>query len=90
MLKVSRGFTVLWASAVVVVTYLLSLICLNFACKQLDIGVAYAIWTGSGAVLVATIGVLAFHEPLGAGRALGLLLVIGGVALLLVLEGRLA
>jgi multidrug transporter EmrE-like cation transporter len=89
MLKISQGFTVLWASLVMVPAYVLSLVFLNYACRHLDISVAYAIWTGSGATLVATIGVLAFDEPLGAGRALGLLLVICGVLVLLGLERNL-
>lgn len=86
MLKLSKNFSVLWADLVMATAYVLSLVFLNFACKQLDISVAYAVWTGSGAALVATIGVLAFHEPLGIGRIVGFLLVVCGVVVLLGLE----
>jgi multidrug transporter EmrE-like cation transporter len=86
MLKASRGFTLLVPSAVTVVAYALSAVFLGAATKRLDISLAYAIWTGSGAAGVALIGALAFHERLGVGRAVGLALVICGVAVLLGLE----
>jgi multidrug transporter EmrE-like cation transporter len=82
-LKVSRGFSVHWATAITVVGYVLSLLFLNVACKRLDISLAYAVWTGSGAALVALVGVLILGEPLGLARGCGLSLVVGGVALLL-------
>jgi multidrug transporter EmrE-like cation transporter len=87
MLKASHSFTLFWPSLVTVVAYLLSAVFLAGACQRLDISLAYAIWTGSGATGVALIGVLVFHERLGAGRAVGLSLVICGVVVLLALEG---
>lgn len=86
MLKLARGFVLTWASAVMAVAYVLSLVCLNAACRQLDLSFAYAVWTGSGATLVALIGVLVFHEPLGLARALGFLLVSSGLVVLLGFE----
>jgi multidrug transporter EmrE-like cation transporter len=85
-LKAARGFSVPWASSIVVLAYALSLVCLERACRSLDISLAYTVWTGSGASLVALIGICVFREPLGPARALGLLLVIGGVVLLLGFE----
>jgi small multidrug resistance pump len=89
-LKLSRGFTVLPASCVTVVAYVLSLISLNLACKNLDISTAYAIWTGSGSALVALVGVCVFDERLSAGRAAGFALVVAGVIMLFGLEQRAA
>jgi multidrug transporter EmrE-like cation transporter len=86
MLKLAPGFVLTWASAVMAVAYVLSLVCLNLACKQLDLSLAYAIWTGSGATLVALIGVLVFREPLGLARALGFLLVVSGLVVLIGFE----
>jgi multidrug transporter EmrE-like cation transporter len=88
MLKVSQGFTLFWPTLVTVVAYILSLVFLNLACKHFDISVAYAVWTGSAAAAVALIGVFVFHERFGGARAVGLSLVIGGVVVLLALEGR--
>ena len=86
MLKLAPGFTRPWASLVMAVAYVLSLVCLNLACKELDLSLAYAIWTGSGAALVALICVVAFGEPLSLERGLGILLVIAGVSVLLGFE----
>src|SRR5438045_3477692 len=86
MLKVSRGFTVLWPSVITVVAYTLSLVFLNFACRHFDLSVAYAVWTGTAAVMVALIGFIVFHERLGAARAMGLGLVVCGVVVLIGLE----
>jgi multidrug transporter EmrE-like cation transporter len=83
MLKVSKGFTVPWASVVLVLSYLASLGCLNLACRQLALSTAYPVWTGLGGTLVALIGVTVFGEPLGPARAVGVSLVILGVALVL-------
>ena len=89
-LKLSRGFTAPLASCVTVVAYVFSLISLNLACKQLDLSIAYAIWTGSGSALVALIGVCAFNERLSVGRAAGFALLVAGVVLLFGLEQRAA
>jgi small multidrug resistance pump len=88
MLKVAAGFTRPWASAVMALSYLLSLLFLNLACRHLDLSLAYAIWTGSGATLVAIIGVFVFREPLSIERAIGFLLVIAGLVVLLGFEPR--
>jgi small multidrug resistance pump len=83
MLKFSNGFSVRWASAAMLIAYVGSLVCLSGACKGLAVSLAYPIWTGLGGTLIALIGVLCFKEPLGVGKALGVALVIAGVALLL-------
>jgi multidrug transporter EmrE-like cation transporter len=90
MLKLSNGFSVRSASAAMVVAYVGSLVCLNGACKGLAVSLAYPIWTGLGGTLVALIGVLCFKEPLGVGKALGVALVLSGVALLLGMDPQAA
>jgi small multidrug resistance pump len=86
MLKLARGFTLPWASAAMGAAYVLSLVCLSAACKHLDLSLAYAVWTGSGAALVALFGVFAFGEPLTLARGVGFVLVICGVVVLLGFE----
>jgi multidrug transporter EmrE-like cation transporter len=44
------------------------------------------VWTGSGAVLVALIGVIVFREPLGVARAIGVALVVLGLVALIGFE----
>ena len=49
---------------------------------QLQVSVAYAIWSGGGTAAITIIGMLLLNEPLTAGKALGIALVIAGVVAL--------
>jgi small multidrug resistance pump len=62
-----------------VVCYLLSVVFLALATKKLDIGLAYAIWAGSGVAVIAVIGVLYFKEPMTMIKAGSLALIIAGI-----------
>jgi small multidrug resistance pump len=52
---------------------------LTLALKKVDVSIAYAIWSGVGTALIATIGVLWFREPITLLKSFGLLAIIGGV-----------
>jgi small multidrug resistance pump len=52
---------------------------LSFTLKKIDVGVAYAIWSGFGTALIATIGILWFKEPLTLIKVGSLALIILGV-----------
>jgi len=62
-MKLSDGFTRTVPSILMFVFYILSLVCLTFALKKFDVGVAYAIWAGLGTALIAVIGIYFFREP---------------------------
>ena len=82
-LKLSNGLTRPAPNVVVAVGYLLSFVLLAQALKlQLQVSVAYAIWSGVGTAAITVIGMLVLNEPLTAGKALGIALVIGGVVTL--------
>ena len=81
-LKLSEGLTRLLPSVVVAVGYILSFMLLAQALKQLEVSVAYAIWSGVGTAAVAVIGMLALKEPVTAAKILGIGVIIGGVAIL--------
>jgi multidrug transporter EmrE-like cation transporter len=82
-LKASHGFTVLWASALVVVGYGASFYGLSQTLKLgLGLGTAYAVWAGLGTALIATIGWVVFGDKLGLPAIAGILLIIAGVGLL--------
>lgn len=82
-LKLSNGLTRPAPSVVVAVGYLLSFVLLAQALKlQLQVSVAYAIWSGGGTAAITIIGMLLLNEPLTAGKALGIALVIAGVVAL--------
>ena len=82
MLKVGQGLAFSWGTAMTGVAYVLSLVFLSAACKQLDLSLAYAVWTGIGAAGTAVLGVYLFGESATAARLTGIVLIIAGVALL--------
>lgn len=81
-LKPSEGFTRLWPSIAVVAGYGLAFFFLSLTLRTLPVGVAYAVWSGVGIVLVATVGWLAFGQKLDAPAVIGMAMIIGGVAVL--------
>ena len=78
-LKYTEGFTRLWPSAVTVVAAAISLWLLTQALRTIPVGTAYAIWTGIGAVGVATLGVILFSESASPARLGCIALIIAGV-----------
>ncbi|MFY9553656.1 MAG: multidrug efflux SMR transporter [Blastocatellia bacterium] len=81
-MKLSDGFTKVVPSILLFVFYTLSFGMLTLALKRLDVSVAYAVWSGVGTALIATIGVLWFKEPLTALKLISLALIIVGVVAL--------
>ena len=78
-MKLSRGFTEVAPSIAMAVCYCLSLGMLTLALNRIDIGVAYAIWSGVGTALIALLGMAWFHEPGTAFKFFCLGLIILGV-----------
>ncbi|WP_136249055.1 DMT family transporter [Halomonas borealis] len=81
-LKASEEFTRLWPSLLTVVGYVIAFYLLTLALRTLPVGIAYAIWAGLGIVLVTLIGILVYGERLDLPAALGLAMIIGGVAVI--------
>lgn len=61
-MKLSNGFTDLKYAVLMLFFYILSLSLLSLALKQIEVSVAYAIWSGIGIALIATIGIMFFQE----------------------------
>lgn len=87
MLKVSNGFKRLWPSIGVIIAMGMAFYCLSIALKYLPLGTAYAIWSGLGTALTASIGVLVWKEKISAKKLVGLILIIGGVVLMKLSSG---
>ena len=62
------------------VFYGLSLGMLGLALKTVDLGLAYAIWSGLGIAFIASVGILWFREPVTAMKIISLGLIVAGVA----------
>lgn len=85
-LKQSEGFTRLWPTLAFAVFAVASLGGLAWAMKELPVGTAYAVWTGIGAALTATIGMVVLDDPVSLGRIVSLVLIVSGVVGLHVAE----
>jgi small multidrug resistance pump len=82
-LKLSNGFTHLGWTLIVATGYLASFVLLAQALKlHLDMGTAYAVWSGAGTAAIALIGAAFMGETLTPLKIGGILLIIGGVVLL--------
>jgi len=68
-----------WQQAGVGLALAGSMTLLYLAMKQLPAGTAYAVWTGIGAIGVATVGILVFKEPATLARIGFLTLILLGI-----------
>lgn len=78
-LKAADGWTRPGPSIIGVACALLSIFLLAHALKSLPGGTAYAVWTGIGAVGVATLGIAVFGESASLPRLFCMGLVVAGV-----------
>ena len=81
-LKSSEGFTRPLPSLVVALGYGVAFYFLSLVLKTVPMGVAYAIWSGVGIVLIAGIGWLWMKQPLDAPALVGIGLIVAGVAVI--------
>jgi quaternary ammonium compound-resistance protein SugE len=79
-LKYTEGFTRLWPSLASAAAAAVSLWLLTQALRTIPVGTAYAIWTGIGAVGVATLGIVLFSESASPARLACIALIVAGVA----------
>lgn len=82
LLKTSQGFTRLWPSVATVIGYAISFYCLAQTLGSVPTGVAYAIWSGVGIVLISLIAWLVFGQALDAPALIGMGLIVAGVVVI--------
>ena len=78
-MKMSDGMTRLWPGVTVVVCYLAAFVLLAQALKDIEVGVAYAIWSAVGTAAIAAIGIWVFGESASLLKLAGILLIVAGV-----------
>jgi small multidrug resistance pump len=81
-MKLSSGFTKAVPAIWMGLFYCICFFFLTLALKRIDVSVAYAVWSGIGVALIASIGVFCFGEPVTALKVIGMLAIIGGVVAL--------
>ena len=82
LLQQSQQFTKPWPTAGLALCYGLAFYLLTIALKQMPVGLAYAIWSGLGVVLISVIGLFLFKQKLDLPAIIGLALIIGGVVVI--------
>lgn len=81
-LKLSDGFSRLWPSVVVVAGYAIAFFLLALTLKRMPVGIAYAVWSGAGTVLITLVGLVAFRQRLDVAGVVGIALIVAGVLVL--------
>lgn len=79
MLKTTEGFTRLTPSLIVVAGYVTAFYFLTLTLKTIPVGVAYAVWSGVGIVLVALVAWLWHKQTLDLPALIGMGLIVAGV-----------
>jgi small multidrug resistance pump len=81
-LKASEGFTRPLPSALVVIGYGAAFYFLSLTLRVIPVGIAYAIWSGLGVILISLTGWLLFGQKLDAPAMIGMALIVSGVIIM--------
>lgn len=81
-LNASASFSRFIPSLITVISYAIAFYLLSLALKTIPVGIAYAIWSGVGIVIIALIGYLVFQQKLDIPAIIGIGLIIAGVLVL--------
>jgi small multidrug resistance pump len=78
-LQLSQQFTRIGPTVLVVACYAAAFYCLSLTLKSIPVGIAYAIWSALGIVLISSVGLVFFKQRLDLPAIAGLGLIITGV-----------
>lgn len=81
-LKSSDGFTKTIPSILVAIGYGCSFYFLSLTLRSIPVGIAYAVWSGVGVVLISILGWWMFGQQLDKAAVLGIALILAGVLVL--------
>lgn len=77
-LKAADGFTRPFPTLVVILGYVGAFYCLSVALRTIPMGIAYAIWSGIGIVVISLVGLVAYRQKLDGAALLGIVLIVAG------------
>lgn len=77
-LKISAGFTKLLPTLICMCCYFVCFFCFSKALNGINLGVAYATWSGVGIVASAVISAVLFHQGVNLAGVLGMVLILIG------------
>ena len=78
-LKQSHGMTRIWPTVIFAMCALMSFALLTVALRELEVGAAYAVWTGIGAVGAATVGMIFLGDAVSTLKLVSIGLILAGV-----------
>lgn len=81
-LKYSEQFTKFAYSVATILAYAAAFYFLSLTLRTIPVGIAYAIWSGVGIVLITVIGIIAFKQIPDLPAIIGLILIIAGVVII--------
>ncbi len=81
-LKASDGFTRLGPSLLTALSYGMAFYLLSLTLRTMPVGIAYALWSALGVVLIALIGWVYYRQVLDAPAIIGLVLIVAGVVVI--------
>ncbi len=86
-LKASQGFTRLWPALLVAAGYGTAFYCLSLVVKTIPLGIAYAVWSGLGIVLITLLAWAFYGQRIDLAGYIGMGLIVAGVLVLNVFSG---
>jgi len=81
-LKAAEGFTRLIPSLIVVFGYGTAFYFLSLTLRTMQVGTAYAIWSGVGTVIISIVACLLYNQKLDGPSIVGMALIISGVVII--------
>lgn len=81
LLKATDGFSRPVLTAIVAFGYAMAFYSLSIVLKDIPVGIAYAIWSGAGIVLVTGMAWISYGQRIDSVQALGICLIVIGVVI---------
>lgn len=81
-MRASDGFSRLWPSLFTVICYGAAFYLLSITLRTIPVGIAYAVWSGIGIVLISLAAWALYGQKLDAAGWIGIGLIIAGVIVL--------
>jgi len=81
-LRASASFTKLYPSMTVVVAYAVTFYFLSLTLSKIPVGIAYAIWSGVGIILIAIASAIIYKQILDVPAIAGMVLIVAGIVMI--------
>ncbi|MFC0819806.1 DMT family transporter [Moraxella marmotae] len=78
-LKASDGFTKPLYAVIAIAAFVIALYLMSIITRTLPLGIVYAMWSGVGIVLTATVAFFAFGQKPDLAGLIGMAMIVGGV-----------